>query len=98
MGLKIIDSNPVEDLFCKMCISTKLFLFEKDELIYKCRTCGSLFKYNRPVKRAQLGIDPELNNEASSSIFFYKPQKTKKENLLPEVAGNAILKQSIDVK
>ena len=97
-GINIIDSNPIGEQFCKMCVTTKLFLYEKDEMIFKCRTCGSLFKYNKPVRKAQLGIDPELDNQAKSAIMFYKPKKGKKENTLPEVGGHAQLRKIVDVK
>lgn len=98
MDLNIIDSNPIGDLFCRMCVTTKLFLLDKDEAIYKCKTCGSMFKYNKPVRKAELNVDPELNNEANSSIFFYKPAKKETKNDLPEVGGNSRLIKDVDVK
>lgn len=96
--INVIDSNPIGEKYCKMCVTTKLILYEKDELIFKCRTCGSLFKYNQPIKKASLGIDPELDNEAKSAILFYKPAKAKKKSDFPEVSGNVTFKGKIDVR
>lgn len=99
-GINIIKADYMEDPFCKICINTKLILYDMDELVYKCRLCGSLFKYTKPIKKAQLGIDPELDNIGTGKLLFYKENKKAESirKLLPEIKGNVQLKQVRDIK
>lgn len=83
--IPILTLNSISNkMYCKMCVNTKLTVYDKDENIWKCRTCGSLFKYNEVKKDTKLTVDPELDNVSKSVVIFVKKEdkKEKKENEL----------------
>ena len=85
--INIISDTQSSDFYCRMCVSRKLFQYDKANQLYKCSSCGNLFKYTAPSCKPKLGVDRELDNQGGTKIMFLKP-KTKRENSLPEVAGN----------
>jgi hypothetical protein len=86
MPINIISDAEGSNFHCKMCVSVKLFLFDKANNLYKCGQCGSLYKYSGTACKPKLGVDKELDNLNETKIMFYQEKKEKK-NEWPEL-GN----------
>ena len=86
-SINIISDNESSDFYCRMCVSQKLFLYDKANQLYKCPTCGSLFKYTKPSCKPKLSVDTELDNLGGTKIMFFE-EKKKRDRDLPEVDGN----------
>ena len=86
MPINIISDTEGSEFFCRMCVSTKLFLYDRPNNLYKCGSCGNLYKYTLPSCKPKLGIDTELDNQNQTKIMFYQEKKAK-NNEWPEL-GN----------
>ena len=77
--INIISDSKGSEFHCRMCVSVKLFLYDKANSLYKCPQCGSLYKYSGPTCKPKLGVDTELDNQGQTKIMFYQEKKAKKE-------------------
>lgn len=85
MPINIISDAEGSEFFCRMCVSKKLFLWDRPNNLYRCPECGSIFKYTQPSCKPKLGVDAELDNQGQTKVMFYQEKKAKK-NEWPELS------------